>query len=152
MPDKIRTMDLTKRDLKKLKFQKVVSGILFGLLSIVTLMMVSFGFVFVFLEDDGTAGMILAVGAIVIAILTFLIRKHYRSLKADLTGGVKEAVMGEIEDKMRHRSNCDFKINGVTYHVNMDAYQDHEIGDHVLIAFGPASKVMLNIQKIVTQE
>lgn len=141
-------MDLTEKDLNKLRFQKGMSLFLFIILSLVTAMMVIFGFVFVFIENEETAGKILGAGFIIMLFLTLWVRRHYRGLKADLKGGVKNAVQGVVESKMRHRSNCDFTINGVTYHVSLDAYLEYEKGDHVLISFGPASKVMLDIQKI----
>ncbi len=147
MPNQTWTMDLTKRDLKKLKFQKGFTLLLLVMLSFVIVMLgvaaVWFGF-----DGDGTINLIVGVAFMVILLLTLWVRKHYINLRSDVNGGVKEAVQGKLEDKMRHRSNCDFTINGVTYHVNLDAYVDHEIGDQVLIAFGPASKVMLDIRKI----
>lgn len=150
MPE-LQTLPLTKRDQKKLKFQKGVSLFLFVMLALVSMFMLVMGIVFVFFEHDDTAGMIVSIGAAVVFFLTLWIRRHYQGLKSDLKGGIKETVRGNIQDKIRHRSNCDFKINGITYHVNMDAYLAHEIGDQVLLSFGPASKVMLDIQKIEEQ-
>lgn len=147
MPTQTWTMELTKRDLKKLKFQKGFTLFLLIMLSFVTIMLMTVAVVFGF-DGDTTINLIVGIGFIILLLLTLWVRRHHLRLKSDVRGGLKEAVQGKLEDKIRHRSNCDFTINGVTYHVNMDAYFDHEIGDQVLIAFGPASKVMLDIQKI----
>ena len=147
MPDKTWTMDLTDRDLKRLKFQKWWTLFLLVTLSFSTIMMTIVAIMFGF-DGDSTITIMVGTGFLILVWLTLWVRRHYTRLKTDVVGGVKEAVQGKIEDKMRHRSNCEFRINGVTYHVNMDAYFDHDIGDQILIAFGPASKVMLDIQKI----
>lgn len=147
MPSQTWTMDLTKRDLKKLKLQKGFTLFLLITLSFATMMFIAAMVIFGF-DGDRTINLIAGVGFIVVLMLTLWVRKHYKNLSSDVKGGVKMAVQGKLQDKIRHRSNCDFTINGVTYHVNMDAYFDHEIGDQVLIAFGPASRVMLDIQKI----
>lgn len=147
MPDQTWTIELTKRDLKKLKFQKGMTLFLLIMLSFASVMLMV---AIIFFGFDGEEMLNLAVGVafIVIVLLTLWVRRHYLRLRADVKGRVKEAVQGVLEDKMRHRSNCDFTINGTTYHVNMDTYFDHDIGDQVLIAFGPASKVMLDIRKV----
>ena len=142
------TMDLTPGDLKKLRFQKGVTLFMLSTMFFALTILVGVGTSFVISGVDETVGGLLTVAAIVILGLTLWVRRHYRGLKADIKGGIKEAVQGKIQNKMRHRSNCDFTINGVTYHVNMDAYQSFKVGDQVLIAFGPHSKVMLDIQRI----
>lgn len=142
------TMDMTEKDLKKLRFQKGMSLFMVIMMWIVVTMMVGFGLMFVIADGDDMAGKILAGGSIVILLLTLWIQRHYKRLKADYKGGVKEAVQGAIESKMRHKSNCDFTIDGQTYHVNLDAYFAYKKGDQVLISYGPASKVMLDISAV----
>ncbi len=146
--DKTWTLELTEKDLKKLRFQKTTTMFLSGIMSFVVVLMAIFGVVMVFADGDDMAGMILAGASIVILFFAIWIRRHYKKLKADVKGGVKEAVQGTLEDKIRHRANCQFTISGKTYHVDMDAYFDYDKGDQVLISFGPASKVMLQIEKI----
>lgn len=140
-------MDLTQRDLKKLKFQKGMNLFLLITLSFSLIMISIAAFMFGF-DGDSTITMVIGIVFIILLLLTSWVRRHYLRLKADIKGEIKDAVQGELEDKTRYRSNCEFRINGVTYHVHMDAYFDHDIGDQVLIAYGPSSKVMLDIQKI----
>ncbi|MDW3194283.1 MAG: hypothetical protein R8G66_18050 [Cytophagales bacterium] len=151
MPNKTWTMDLTERDLKRLKFQKGMTLFLLITLSFSTIMITIVAIMFGF-DGDSTITMMVGIGFLILVWLTLWVRRHYVRLKSDVVGGVKEAVQGKLEDKTRYRSNCEFRINGVTYHVKMDAYFDHDIGDQILIAFGPASKVMLDIQKLDLEE
>ena len=141
-------MDLTQRDLKKLRFHKGMSLLMLSMLWLLVVVMFGGSLVLIFAEGEEGTGMLMVVVGIVMLLLGLWARRHYRKLKADVKGGVKEAVQGVIEDVMRYRSTCDFVIDGQTYHVNMDAYVEFETGDQVLIAFAPHSKVMLDIKGI----
>lgn len=147
IPQTPQTIELTKKNQKKLRFHKRVSLFLLSMLCLVTVMMAVLGFVFGVVDGEGMVGMLLLIVSVVLLLLTLWLRKHYNGLKSDLTGGVKEVAQGTIEDKRRYRANCDFIISGATYHVPIDHYVNHQIGDEVIIAFGPASKVILDIKK-----
>ncbi len=125
-----------------------MSLMLTSMLFFAVAMMSILGVAIVLGDSDYTAGFFLAVGVAFFLFFAMWSRRHYRRLKADVRGGVKEAVQGALEDKVRHRANCEFTIDGKKYHVDIDAYYEYDKGDQVLISYGPASRVMLQMEKI----
>lgn len=146
MSDQTYALDLEKKDLKKLKFHRKVHLFMLAILSVLTIVMLSAGIYFGLIEGELVGAIMLVLGLIFLA-LAFRFRKQYRDLKSDYSGGVKTAMQGKLEDKSRHRSSCTLRINDQTYPVHIDHYFDYKKGDEVFIAFGPASKMILDIKK-----
>lgn len=146
MDSRIWSIPLEEKDIKRLKRKR-----LFQLILMIYLILVdigaTIGFIWIqWIENDEVAGALMGVLAAGIALVVFIVRRSWSNLDRDLKGGIKQAVSGKVEGMYSYKNRFELKVNGQDYRVGSLDYHNHSIGDEVLITFGPASKVMLDIR------
>ncbi len=74
----------------------------------------------------------------------------YRSIQGDLDNAIKEAFIGNLQDKQSIMENNEvtfwFIVNDAEYETDQETYSSSQIGQNVIIYIAPLSKKVLNVK------